>query len=308
MKENSSALLGYTVLERGWLSSNNIVFTHGDQTAVVDTGYCTHADQTRYLIRSALQGRTLNTIINTHLHSDHCGGNASLLEEYPAARLYIPPGHASEVARWDIQALSYEPTGQLCPRFLHHSVLVPGSRIQLGTRFWEIHAAPGHDAHSVILFEPQSQTLISADALWENGFGVVFQELEGESAFDEVASTLDLIERLAPHRVIPGHGLVFTDASAALSRARRRLDKFVKEPVRHANYAAKVLLKYKLLEWQRCTRPQLYRWVQQTPYFNILHQRFFHDQTFDTWYQSLLVDLERSKAASQIDDLIINCD
>jgi glyoxylase-like metal-dependent hydrolase (beta-lactamase superfamily II) len=308
MMDSPSIVLGYAVLERGWLSSNNIVFTGGDHTAVVDTGYCTHAEQTSNLIRAALQGRSLDIIINTHLHSDHCGGNASLLEEYPSAHLSIPPGHANEVTRWDEQALSYEPTGQSCPRFLHHDVLLPGTSIQLGTHSWEIHAAPGHDPHSVILFEPQSRTLISADALWENGFGVVFQELEGEQAFDEVAATLDLIEHLSPLTVIPGHGSVFTDANAALSRARSRLAKFVSDPIRHAHYGAKVLLKYKLLEWQCCSRHQLYQWTQATPYFNTLHQRFFNDQLLESWFQSLLADLERSNALQLADDLIINRD
>jgi hypothetical protein len=35
-----------------------------------------------------------------------------------------------------------------------------------------------------VLFEPQGAS-ISADALWENGFGVVFPELEGADAFEK---------------------------------------------------------------------------------------------------------------------------
>ena len=66
------------VLQRGWLSSNNILFTGGDQTALVDSGYLTHAAQTVALVRHGLQGRPLDRLINTHLHSDHCGGNAAL--------------------------------------------------------------------------------------------------------------------------------------------------------------------------------------------------------------------------------------
>jgi hypothetical protein len=31
------------VLERGWLSSNNIVFLEGEQAALIDSGYVTHA-------------------------------------------------------------------------------------------------------------------------------------------------------------------------------------------------------------------------------------------------------------------------
>ena len=85
---------------------------------------------------------------------------------------------------------------------------------------------------SIILFEPQSRALISADALWENGFGVIFQELEGERAFDEVAKTLDLIESLRPLAVIPGHGKVFTQVAQSLVAARRRLDGFVRDPTK----------------------------------------------------------------------------
>ena len=66
------------VLERGWLSSNNIVFVGKDKTAIVDTGYCTHENQTLTLLRHVLKGRALNEIYNTHLHADHCGGNTIL--------------------------------------------------------------------------------------------------------------------------------------------------------------------------------------------------------------------------------------
>ena len=83
-------------------------------------------------------------------------------------------------------------------------------------------AAPGHDPHSVVLFDAQDGVLISADALWANGFGVVFPELDGEGGFDDVAAVFDLIERLAPRVVIPGHGTPFADVHEALARARSR--------------------------------------------------------------------------------------
>lgn len=300
--------LGCIVLERGWLSSNNVVFPHGQQVAVVDTGYCTHSEQTLFLLSAALNGRSLDLIVNTHLHSDHCGGNASLMSSFPNARLSIPPGQAHNVAAWNADALSYEPTGQLCPPFMHHEVLVPGQNIFLGDVPWDIHAAPGHDAHSVILFEPKTRTLISADALWENGFGVVFQELEGIGAFDEVAATLDLIERLAPLTVIPGHGRVFTDTAVALSRARSRLEMFMRDPARHAQYGAKVLLKYKLLELQQCSKAQLLKWTVDTPYFNLLHARFFADQSHEDWVNCILLDLHRAQALDLKGDLVINRD
>jgi glyoxylase-like metal-dependent hydrolase (beta-lactamase superfamily II) len=294
------------VLERGWLSSNSIVFASGSCTAIVDTGYCTHADQTSSLLHSALAGRSLDRLINTHLHSDHCGGNVKLQSQFPSVVTLIPPGHAHAVRNWDVQTLSYAPTGQSCPQFSFSDVLSVGSTIVLGDKDWEIHAAPGHDPQSIILFEPQSKTLISADALWEHGFGVVFPQLEGINAFDEVAATLDLIERLAPLSVIPGHGSRFTDVSSALSRARQRLVRFVQQPVSHAKHAAKVLLKFKLLELQTCTQESLWIWAQQTPYFHQLHQSFFDDAAFTEWLDSLLMELVRAQAAAVDGHIISN--
>lgn len=288
---------GVRVLERGWLSANNIVFSGPGATAVVDSGYASHAAQTVQLLDGALHGRPLDLLLNTHLHSDHCGGNAALQGRYPKVQTFIPPGLAQHVRDWDPVALTYVPTGQECPRFLISGVLHPGSTVVLGDQPWEVHSAPGHDPHSVVLFEPASRTLISADALWENGFGVVFQELEGEHAFDEVAATLDMIEALAPSVVIPGHGNVFGDAPSAIEIARRRLDAFVRDPLKHARHAAKVLLKFKLLELQRLPVADFSRWAVSTPYLGLVHSRWFAQTSFDAWMEQLIDELARSNAA-----------
>ena len=102
---------GVTVFERGWLSSNNVMFASGARTAVVDTGYVSPAPQTLALVRSALGARALDLVVNTHLHSDHCGGNAALQGAYPQSRTLIPPGQADAVRAWDEDALTYAPTG-----------------------------------------------------------------------------------------------------------------------------------------------------------------------------------------------------
>jgi glyoxylase-like metal-dependent hydrolase (beta-lactamase superfamily II) len=178
--------------------------------------------------------------------------------------------------------------------------------VALGDRTWEVHAAPGHDPHSVILFEPCSRALISADALWENGFGVVFPELEGEDAFRDVAATLHLIESLDPAVVIPGHGAVFTDVTGALVRARSRLAAFEAAPARHATHAAKVLLKFRLLEVQTASRAELLDWAENTPYFRLVRQRWFPERTSSQWLSLLLEELIRSGAARREGDTVIN--
>ncbi len=235
------------VFERGWLSSNNILFTGADDTALVDSGYVTHAAQTLALVRQVLGSRPLDRLLNTHLHSDHCGGNALLAQTY-GCRVAVPALDAPKVAAWDEQALSYRATGQQCARFGFDATLAPGDILMLGDLRWQVLAAPGHDPHALLFFCEAEGILISGDALWENGFGVVFPELAGEPGFDEVGATLDLIATLDARLVIPGHGAVFGDVPGALARARTRLDYLSADPLRNAQNAVKVLLKFLLLE------------------------------------------------------------
>ncbi len=289
---------GVSVLERGWLSSNSIVLTGADCCALIDSGYCAHSAQTLLLVDSVLQGRPLDLLLNTHLHSDHVGGNAALQARYPAMQTLIPPGHAPYVADWDTEKLTYKPTGQNCPQFRFDATLQPGTEIRLGDLPWQVHAAPGHDSHSVILVEPQSRTLVSADALWERGFGVVFPELEGDDAFHEVAETLDVIEALQPLLVIPGHGAPFTNVAPALARARQRLDGFVADPARHLQHAAKVLLKFKLLELQSVSLQDLQAWAEATRYVARLVARQYAGHTLAEALAVLVQDLVRAGAAT----------
>lgn len=237
------------VVERGWLSSNSVLLAGAGDTALIDSGYATHARQTLALVRHALAGRRLDRLLNTHLHSDHCGGNALLRDTY-GCHVAIPACETDKVAAWDEDALSFRATGQQCPRFVFDGALAPGEVLQLGGLRWEVMAAPGHDPHALLFFCAAEGVLVSGDALWEDGFGVIFPELAGEPGFGDVAATLDLIGQLDARVVIPGHGRVFSDVAGALARARARLDYLSFDPVRNARNAVKVLLKFLLLERQ----------------------------------------------------------
>jgi glyoxylase-like metal-dependent hydrolase (beta-lactamase superfamily II) len=290
---------GVTLLERGWLSSNNILIKGPTSCALIDSGYATHTGQTLALVLAALNGRALDALVNTHLHSDHCGGNAALQAHYPKLHTLIPPGQAEFVATWNPYALSFTPTGQICEPFTFNATLQPNTEIELGGQLWQIHAAPGHDPSSVILFEPLSRLLLSADALWGNGFGVVFPELDGAEAFTEVAQTLDLIESLDAKTIIPGHGPAFSDVPAALARARKRLHSFMNDPAKHVRYAAKVLIKFKLLEVQHIEFEALLAWARATDLVAHVHQSDASQTPFETWVDQLVTELVRSGAATR---------
>jgi glyoxylase-like metal-dependent hydrolase (beta-lactamase superfamily II) len=297
---------GVRVFERGWLSSNNVLLVGRDRTALIDSGYATHSDQTLALVEQALDSRPLDVLVNTHLHSDHCGGNAVLQVRYPDVWTLIPPGEADAVQQWDEARLSYRATGQQCQRFEFDATLVPGEALELGDVLWQVHAAPGHDPHAVVLFDPNTRLLISGDALWEKGFGIVFPEMWGEPSFDQVAATLDLIESLQPACVVPGHGRVFEEVDTALAVARERLEAFVRSPEKHARHAIKVLIKFKLLELRHISCADLSAWLCTAGYFELVRRRFVPHKTLEDWSAELLDDLIRAGAARMEGDLIFD--
>jgi glyoxylase-like metal-dependent hydrolase (beta-lactamase superfamily II) len=295
---------GLQVFERGWLSSNNILLDDGDGATLVDSGHLVHAAQTVALLRRQLGDRPLRRLINTHLHSDHCGGNAAVQREWPL-QLHIPSGSWRAVQDWDERSLSYLPLGQRCERFSAQGRITAGEVLRIGARDWQVLGAPGHDPQSVMLFDAEQGVLISADALWEHGFGVVFPELEGEAAFDDVQQVLDLIESLPVRSVIPGHGAAFGDVGAALQRARSRLAGFRADPARHLRHGAKVLIKYHLMEERQQALPALRGWMRDTPLLQSIWAELGRpDGSHAAWADRLLHELRDSGALALQDDTV----
>ena len=158
-----------------------------------------------------------------------------------------------------------------------------------------------------MLFDRANGVLISGDALWQDGFGVVFPELDGATAFDDVGAVLDRIDSLEVQWVIPGHGPAFDDVGPALERARSRLAAFAGDPARHARYAARVLLKYHLMEEQRQPLAQLHAWAAAAPLLGRIRDGLGQPPAgIEAWCDELLADLVRSGAARVQGDTVVN--
>jgi glyoxylase-like metal-dependent hydrolase (beta-lactamase superfamily II) len=295
---------GITVLERGWLSANNILLDGPDGAVLVDSGYVAHAEQTLALIDRALGGRPINWLVNTHCHSDHMGGNAAVHRRY-GCRRSLPVGEAPIVAAWDEDALLLSYADQRAERFSFDDTFAPGDVLRMGPYDWQVLAAPGHDAHAVMFYAPGPRVLVSGDALWENGFGVLFSQMTGRmETFAETRSTLDAISDLDIDVLIPGHGPVFADVRAALDRAYSRLHWFEEDPGRVGRNAAKVMLTYSLLERRRMPLAELPAYVERVPILRDINRRYLalSPEAFAEW---LVHELERSRAVKREDgDLV----
>lgn len=293
------------VIERGWLSSNNILLFDGDDAAtLIDSGYVGHAVRTVELVNSALAGRRLDRLINTHSHSDHIGGNAALQRAF-GCRILIPAGIERHIHDWDEDALLLAPAAQRGERFRHDGVVHAGDCLVMGGLDWQAHAAPGHDMDALVFHCPAARLLVSGDALWEDGFGIVFGELLGEpGALSATRATLDMLSRLPVDAVIPGHGRPFADFDAALERAYRRLAAFEADPARVARNAIKACFIFNLLDLQGLPRARLESHLAAVPFFrDVGASRLGMDvPALAAW---LLAELTRAGALEEVDGRLL---
>jgi glyoxylase-like metal-dependent hydrolase (beta-lactamase superfamily II) len=281
------------VLERGWLSANNVLLVEGAAATLVDSGYVGHVEQTLALVEHALEGRQLTRLVNTHCHSDHMGGNARIAARH-GCPITIPEGEAGSIDRWDERELILGYADQRADRFRYDDLIAPGETIEMGGLEWDVHAAPGHDAGAVVFFSPDEGVLISGDALWQNGFGVVFGALLGnDAACVEARDTLDRIAALDARVVIPGHGAVFADVDDAIERARNRLAHYESSLDKLARHCVKALFTYALLDRRAMPLDAIEDYLGRVPVYVDLNRDFIglERAAFARW---LVADLERA--------------
>ena len=273
-----------TVLVRDWLSANNVLLRGRDGNVIIDTGYVRDAPRTLALVAEALAGEPLVLIVNTHGHSDHIGGNAALAARY-ACPIAVPAGEAALLENWDTRG----------DRFAVSSTLAPGSRHVWGELEWQALFAPGHDMGALVFYNSEQRILLSGDALWEHGFGLVMPPEIDPACMPATRATLDAIAALDIRCVIPGHGQPFTDAGAALERAYSRLAALQADSRRAARSVVKALLAFALLDRRRMALATLPDYVERIGFFRDFNALFFRQRPAD--FATMLVeDLERAGA------------
>jgi len=284
------------VFERGWLSANNILLADGDEATLIDSGYFSHAGQTVELVRKGLDGRKLRRLINTHSHSDHIGGNAAVQRSF-GCTITIPTGMADAVATWDEDALLLRTAAQKGERFSATALLEAGDRFVAGELEWQAIAVPGHDMDALAYYNVERRILISGDALWRDGFGILFAEVLGSGdGLGEARRTLEAIGRLAVDAVIPGHGTPFSDVDEALERAFARLRAFEDDGARMARNAIRACVTFALLDARRMALDDLPQYLAETPLYREANARFL-GLGADALADWLIADLERAGVA-----------
>ena len=261
------------VIVRDWLNANHIVLIGREQSVLIDSGYGRDVAHTLSTVMQALRGQPLDWLVNTHCHSDHMGGNAAVQSTYHC-RLSIPRDEAPIVEAWDEQALWLAYADQRCERFSFDDTVAPDDTFHWGDLHWRAIAAPGHDMAALMFFCEETGLLISGDALWQNGFGIV---LPGPDRMERLAATRTTLETIAglPIRtVIPGHGKPFTDVDAAVQRSFQRLAAFERDELRMVRHVLKVMFVFSLMDRRRLAVDELNGYLESVPLYTDFNRRY----------------------------------
>lgn len=286
------------VLERGWLNCNQVVLRAPGDNVLIDSGYCTHREETLALVAGGLGGEPLERLVNTHCHSDHMGGNAALASAY-GCRITIPEGELKHVRPWTPQSVWMATFDQRADPFHFDDTLRAGDTFEGGGFEWEAHAAPGHDMDALMFFEPMHRILVSGDALWRDGMGFVWPEEERNPWIAAAHEALDTIERLAPAVVIPGHGAPFTEVAAAIATVRAKLDAFARDPAKNARHAMKVFFVFALLDRGGMAVADVAGYLERVPCYGDLSRRFLGREP-GSMAEAIVADLARAGAVALV--------
>jgi len=182
---------------------------------------------------------------------------------------------AQAVTHWDEAALLLSTAAQAGERFEVDATLAPGDRFLAGELEWQSIAAPGHDMDALAYYNAERRILMSGDALWRDGFGILFADVLGTGdGLGEARRTLEGIGRLAVDIVIPGHGAPFTEFDDALERAFARLRAFEADGARMARNAIRACITFRLLDVRSMALDELPQHLAETPLYREANQRF----------------------------------
>ena len=275
-------------IERDWLSANHIMFRDGESATLVDSGYGKFNDVTFAKVDGVLEQwdhPSLDRIINTHIHSDHIGGNAELQRAHPGCSITVPVDEQPSLVNWDSpeQMLSY--ADQECERFAWDDVIEPGQQIQLGGEAWHAIATPGHDMGSLVFYSPKLRILISADALWENGYGFVPPQAIDPKPLAAQRATFKRLAELDVALVIPGHGPMFTDYSGALARANAKLEAFAADDMKIVKSVVKGMFIYSMMWREAMALSDVPAYVSRIGVHRDYNAQFFRmsDEAYANW-------------------------
>lgn len=254
------------IITRGWLNSNSILF-QGEAPVLIDTGYETHAPETKRLIEANdVAVADLATIVHTHCHSDHIGGTAAL-KAASRAQTAMHPIEAGwlRVGERHLTWLDY--LDQSAEFFPIDRELNEGDVLPVGDLALQVFHTPGHSPGGIALYCSELRVIFAGDAIWQGDMGAVNFAIHGETAFFHARASLDKLASLNAVALFPGHGPAVYDVAANFHKVRARLNTYIADPKKMALHALKQYFIFTLMLKNGIRADEIESYIGRIPAF-----------------------------------------
>ncbi len=188
--------------------SNIFIITDQNGLLMVDTGTgMFHEDLKKQLKSDGLNIKEVSRVILTHVHIDHSGGLAKIVEESsPEVMVFYKEADSVEkgngIVLADFFGIPFTPMRV-------HVRLKESDIIKVGDLTLKVLNTPGHTAGSICLYEPEKEMLFSGDTVFtDGGFGRV-DFPTGDPR--QLVSSLKRLSELNVKYLFPGHLGIATD-------------------------------------------------------------------------------------------------
>jgi hydroxyacylglutathione hydrolase len=187
----------YFYPEQGMLDCNTYIIA-GKPGLIIDPGNpgCVMA-KVNSMRRDGIEPGNIGTIINTHLHIDHCSGNASF-KQLSGAKIIL---HKVQQENYQSIIGNDRMLGMEPEEFTADEV-VEGEQLSAGGIELEMIPAPGHSPECVCFYEKKNKWLLCGDVIFEMNTGRV--DLPGGDA-DQLKISIESLSRLDIEYLLPGH-------------------------------------------------------------------------------------------------------
>ena len=171
-----------------------------DGEILVDTGSGTRFPLLKKAIEEKADPSKIKTIVNTHCHFDHCGGNKKFRSWLNAEIAAHGKDKASIESGINTMAEVFKEKSLISTV---DKELKNGSRLKTENFSFEVIATPGHTPGSICLYESEHKILVSGDTLFENGIGRT--DTPGGSN-EKLYSSIEKLSKYHINYLLPGHG------------------------------------------------------------------------------------------------------
>ena len=190
---------GITLIDGVGFDSNIYII---DSEVLVDTGTGLFFNETKKEMEAlGFNSRQIKTIVNTHCHFDHTGGNKKFRNWLKAEILiHNADKKALETGSGTLaEFFNEQPRTITVDRTLREGNIIATKNFR-----FKIISTPGHTKGSICLYEPMKKILISGDTLFEDGAGRT--DLESGNK-EKMFESLKKLSELQIIYLLPGHGM-----------------------------------------------------------------------------------------------------